>query len=183
MLWGSGVTLGPGRRLFPSTCSHISFALPDPIQGQSATSLHTDDLFYTATACGCLVFIQPGLLQEPEVCADPLHPSLRFAAMGVTVPKSVFQCNRKRYVRFDFNYLSVYVVRFGRKKTARRRFCGGAGCQPLWASCDVPFAAFAIRSRYVVMSSSLSVMNKSPTVESRSMLLLACSAPLPWTTK
>lgn len=61
-----------GRRLYPdsrqvvvsSHCSHISFALPDPIQGQSATSLRTDDLFYPATARGGLVFTQPCLLQE-----------------------------------------------------------------------------------------------------------------------
>ena len=43
----------------------ISFTLPVPIRGQSATSLRTDDLFYPATARGGLVFTQPCLLQEP----------------------------------------------------------------------------------------------------------------------
>ena len=72
-----------GRRLYPDSrqvvvafhCSHISFALPNPIQGQSATSLRTDDLFYTATACGGLVFTQPCLLQEPAVLSSiTWHP-------------------------------------------------------------------------------------------------------------
>ena len=62
--------------------SRISFALPDPIQGHSATSLRTDDLFYPATARGGLVFTQPCLLQELQVTADPLTLSLRFAAMA-----------------------------------------------------------------------------------------------------
>lgn len=58
--------------------SRISFALPDPIQGQSATSLRTDDLFYPATARGGLVFTQPCLLQEPAVRSSiTWHPSLQ----------------------------------------------------------------------------------------------------------
>lgn len=118
MLWGSGVTLGPGRRLFPSTCSHISFALPDPIQGQSATSLHTDDLFYTATACGCLVFIQPGLLQEPEVCADPFTRCRFVCGMGEL-------CKQVCRKRKDFLQDSLHVAQTatatkprGQQKTA-----------------------------------------------------------------
>ena len=75
-----------GRRLYPEPrqvvvsfhCSHISFALPDPIQGHSATSLRTDDLFYPATARGGLVFTQPCLLQEPAVRSSiTWHPSLQ----------------------------------------------------------------------------------------------------------
>ena len=69
-----GTKLSPDSRqvVVSFHCSHISFALPDPVQGQSATSLRTDDLLYTATACGGLVFTQPCLLQEPAVTADPL---------------------------------------------------------------------------------------------------------------
>lgn len=71
-----------GRRLYPEPrqvvvsfhCSHISFALPDPIQGQSATSLRTDDLFYPATARGGLVFTQPCLLQELRSDRRSAHP-------------------------------------------------------------------------------------------------------------
>lgn len=60
----------------------ISFALPDPIQGQSATSLRTDDLFYPATACGALRLPSRACCKNSVVTADPLTLSLRFAAMG-----------------------------------------------------------------------------------------------------
>ena len=65
----------------------VSFHVPylvrvaDPIQGQSATSLRTDDLFYTATARGGLVFTQPCLLQELRGDRRSAHPvPLCFAA-------------------------------------------------------------------------------------------------------
>ena len=77
---GCGLRGALATWLFPPMCP-ISFALPDPIQGQSATSLRTDDLFYTATARGGLVFTQPCLLQE--LCGDRRsdHPApLCFAA-------------------------------------------------------------------------------------------------------
>ena len=67
--------------LFPPM-GPISFALPDPIQGQSATSLRTDDLFYPATACGALRLPSRACCKNSVVTADPLTLSLRFAAMG-----------------------------------------------------------------------------------------------------
>ena len=79
-----------GRRLYPEPrqvvvsfhCSHISFALPDPIQGQIATSLRTDDLFYPATARGGLVFTQPCLLQELRGDRRSAHPVAAFCCVG-----------------------------------------------------------------------------------------------------
>lgn len=84
----------------------ISFALPDPIQGQSATSLRTDDLFYTATACGGLVFTQPCLLQEPVGgLLDGLSPfAALFAAMGEV------WLNRTQYVKLNRTFLIEFVV-------------------------------------------------------------------------
>ena len=66
--------------------SRISFALPDPIQGHSATSLRTDDLFYPATARGGLVFTQPCLLQEPVGgLLDGLSPCAAFSLAWVVL--------------------------------------------------------------------------------------------------
>ena len=45
VLWGAGFTPEPRQVVVSFHCSHISFALPDPIQGHIATSLRTDDLF------------------------------------------------------------------------------------------------------------------------------------------
>lgn len=71
---GCGLRGALATWLFPPMCP-ISFALPDPIQGQSATSLRTDDLFYTATVCGGLVFTQPCLLQELRGDRRSAHPA------------------------------------------------------------------------------------------------------------
>lgn len=92
-----------GRRLYPEPrqvvvsfhCSHISFALPDPIQGQSATSLRTDDLFYTATACGGLVFTQPCLLQELRGDRRSAHPVAAFCCDGMNYIKRCFICQHQ----------------------------------------------------------------------------------------
>lgn len=70
---GCGLRGALATWLFPPMCP-ISFALPDPIQGQSATCLRTDDLFYTATARGGLVFTQPCLLQELRGDRRSAHP-------------------------------------------------------------------------------------------------------------
>ena len=107
------------------------------------------------------------LRNRSVVTADPLTLSLRFAAMGVTVPKSVFRCNRNRYKRFDFNYLSGYVVRYGRKKTASGAvWWGGAAC----------YAASSAQRAISSASSSLLSDWCSATVLARNMMLSITSS-------
>lgn len=120
-----------GRRLYPEPrqvvvsfhCSHISFALPDPIQGHSATSLRTDDLFYPATARGGLVFTQPCLLQEPAVRSSiTWHPSLQSLRRWVNGKAILFQSKAWMYC-------------WGVKKPPRRRFFVFRARNWLWAGC------------------------------------------------
>lgn len=86
----------------PYRTQRVVFAWPfevpvaDPIRGQSSTDLSDRRSFLSRYRLRCLVFTQPCLLQEPQVTADPLTLSLRFAAMT----------NCKPICRFVRNYFA-----------------------------------------------------------------------------
>lgn len=56
------------------------------------------------------MFIQPGLLQEPEVCADPFTRCRFVCGMGSTVQTPYHACKHFRWFYCDTDYLLSYAL-------------------------------------------------------------------------